>query len=338
MPIQPSPSAQSDSTTNQHLNLLSPVMLGSWSLIGDANWGQQSRADSEAAIEASLESGITAFDTAPAYGDGAAESLLGDRLSKRREQVFLATKFRAPLTETNIRQSLEDSLRRLQTDYIDLYQIHWPDSSTPIAQTAEVLLALQTEGKIRAIGVSNFGPRDLEEAARVMPIATNQMPYSLLWRGVEFAVLPLCQRLGIRILSYSSLLQGLLTGKFHSTSDVPEGRARTKHFSSHGRPKIKHGEPGHESTTFDAIKKLAKLCHEIDIPMSVAALSALLNQPTVSSVIMGARNATQAQENARVLKTRLNDSSVQKIFEATEKLKQEIGPELDPWLTPTRIH
>ncbi|AHF90822.1 aldo/keto reductase [Opitutaceae bacterium TAV5] len=330
-------SLPSSDTAVGHPALLTPVMLGSWSLIGDANWGQQSRADSEAAIEASLESGITAFDTAPAYGDGSSESLLGDRLSSRREHIYLATKFRAPLTDTNIRQSLEDSLRRLKTDYVDLYQIHWPDRATPIARTAETLLALKDEGKIRAIGVCNFGPQDLAEAVRVMPIATNQMPYSLLWRGVEFEVIPLCRKLGIRLLAYSSLMQGLLTGKFATAADVPEGRARTKHFASQDRPRIKHGEPGHEATTFAAIKKLAAVCRELRLPMSVASLAALLAEPVVASVIMGARNATQSRENARVLTTRLDPSMVRRLYEATDTLKQEIGPEIDPWLTPSRI-
>jgi aryl-alcohol dehydrogenase-like predicted oxidoreductase len=316
---------------------LTPVTLGTWSLISDANWGEQNRADSVAAIEMGIEVGITAFDTAPMYGAGASETLLGEVLENRRERVFIASKVMAPLTAAGVRASCEESLRRLRTDYIDLYQIHWPDRNTPPGETSEVLLKLKEEGKIRAIGVCNFGVRDLQEAARLMPVATNQMPYSLLWRGVEFEVLPLCRKLGIRLMTYSSLMQGLLTGKFAAAADVPEGRARTKHFSSRGRPKIKHGEAGHEQATFAAIRRINEVCAEEGMAVSVASLAVLLAEPVVGTVIMGARNAAQVRENARVLRTALHGETIRRLLAASEELKHEIGNELDPWMTPSRL-
>jgi aryl-alcohol dehydrogenase-like predicted oxidoreductase len=316
---------------------LTSVTLGTWSLISDANWGEQNRADSVAAIEMGIEVGITAFDTAPMYGAGAAETLLGEVLEDRRERDFIASKVMAPLTAAGVRASCEESLRRLRTDYIDLYQIHWPDRNTPLGETSEVLLKLKEEGKIRAIGVCNFGVRDLREAARLMPVATNQMPYSLLWRGVEFEVLPLCRKLGIRLMTYSSLMQGLLAGKFAAAADVPEGRARTRHFSSQGRPKIKHGEAGHEQATFDAIRRINEVCAEEGIAVSVASLAVLLAEPVVGTVIMGARNAAQVRENARVFRTALHGETIRRLLAASEELKHEIGNELDPWMTPSRL-
>ncbi|MDP0498307.1 MAG: aldo/keto reductase [Verrucomicrobiota bacterium JB024] len=317
--------------------LLSPVTLGTWSLIGDANWGQQSRADSEAAIEASLEAGITAFDTAPMYGDGASETLLGEVLKHRREQIFLADKVMAPLTAAGIKASCEASLRRLQTDYVDLLQIHWPDRDTPMGESAEALIELKEAGKIRAIGVCNFGVEDLREASDLMPISTNQLPYSLLWRGAEFELLPLCRRLGIRLMTYSSLMQGLLTGKFASAAEVPEGRARTKHFAAEGRPRIRHGEAGHEKTTFATIKSIRDICEASGVSMSTAALTVLLSKPEVVTVIAGARNAAQARENANVLQARLDPVLIDRLWLSSETLKEEIGPEVDPWMTPSRL-
>lgn len=317
--------------------LLTPVTLGTWSLISDANWGNQERRNSVAAIEACLEAGITSFDTAPMYGAGEAESLLGDVLGTRREAVFIADKVFAPLDAKSVRQSCEESLRRLRTSHIDLFQIHWPDRTIPLSETADALLQLKDEGKILEIGVCNFGPMDLREAWALMPVATNQMAYSLLWRGVEFEVLPLCRELGIRLLSYSSLLQGLLSGKFARAEEVPEGRARTKHFSSVNRPKVRHEGPGHEETTFAAIHRMVEVCREAGVAMSTASLAALLEEEAVGSVIMGARSASQVRENAEVMNARLSPHTIEQLRAASEALKQEIGNDLDMWMTPSRL-
>lgn len=315
----------------------SGVMLGCWSLISDSNWGNQAEADSMEAIEASLESGIHSFDTAPLYGDGASEQLVGKALSSIRDRVFIATKVSAPLTASAVKQSCEASLRRLDTEYVDLYQIHWPDKSTPIEETSAVLLQLQAEGKIRSIGVCNFGPRDISTAAALMPLAYNQVPYSLLWRGIEFELLPLCRRLDIRILAYSPLMQGLLTGKFHSASEVPQGRARTKHFAASRNPMIRHGGDGYETLTFEAVNTIRLICAKFGISMSVAALACLLGREGVASVLPGARNSAQARQNAEVLQANLSKDAIGMLFAATDKLKAEIGGEIDLWADESRI-
>lgn len=316
---------------------LSRITLGSWSLIGDANWGDQPEADSVAAIEAALAAGITSFDTAPSYGEGESERILGKVLSSRREEVFIATKVNGRLTAERIRSLCEASLARLNTDYVDLYYLHWPDRQTPLGEAAEMLLKLQEEGKIRAMGVCNFGPRDIVRAAALMPVAANQIPYSLLWRGAEFELLPLCRKMGIPVLAYSPLQQGLLTGKFRQAGDVPEGRARTKHFSTQGRPLVRHGLPGHEAETFTAINAIRELCEREDVPMDAAALGYVLSQTGVVSALAGARNAEQARRNATATQLIPDPGLLSRLREATEELKQRIGPDIDPWATPSRI-
>jgi len=313
------------------------LTMGCWSLISDSNWGTQKESDSVAAIDAALHEGIRAFDTAPMYGNGESEMLLGRTLQPHRAEVVIATKVFGRLSAEMVRQSCEDSLRRLGTDYIDLYQVHWPDPLTPLGETADALLQLQAEQKIREIGVCNFGALDLAEALKVMPIFSNQMPYSLLWRGLEFEVLPFCRREGIGIIAYSSLMQGLLTGKFKDAGEVPEGRARTKHFSSELRAQARHGQPGHETETFESIEKIRDVCRRAGVSMGTASLAALLDLDGIMSVIAGARNAGQAHENADLLTTQLQQTVVKELRDATDHLKNAMGGDLDPWAPPSRI-
>jgi aryl-alcohol dehydrogenase-like predicted oxidoreductase len=190
---------------------VSVITLGCWSLIGDANWGQQNRTDSLAAVDAAREAGINFMDTAPVYGNGASEVLLGEALQGRRDSVVIADKVLGTLSRDRIFAECERSLSRLRTDRIDLYQVHWPDRDTPLDETFSALEALVEQGKIRAYGVSNFGPQDLGTAlaAGARPVA-NQMPYSLLWRGIEHELIPLCLEGRVGLLSYSSLIQPFL--------------------------------------------------------------------------------------------------------------------------------
>ena len=236
---------------------VSVVCMGCWSIsTRDFFWDQQTRQDSMAAVQASLDAGVNFFDTAPAYGDGDSEELLGDALGTHRQDVVVATKIGpADLEPARIRQCCEDSLRRLKTDYIDLYQVHWPSSSLPTEPMCAALEGLKTQGKIRAIGVSNFAVTYLGKIIGRDSIVTNQLPYSLLWRTIEVEIAPLCVDNGIGILCYSPLGQGLLTGKFESPDQVPEKRARNRLFKG-SRPLSRHGGPGCEEETFAAIAEI----------------------------------------------------------------------------------
>jgi aryl-alcohol dehydrogenase-like predicted oxidoreductase len=316
---------------------VSSVALGCWSLIGDANWGEQSRSDSCAAIDAALEAGINLLDTAPVYGNGESETLLGEILQGRRDRLVIADKVLGRLDRAHVFAACEQSLRRLQTDRIDLYQVHWPDRETPFAETVAALDTLVRQGKIRCYGVSNFGPADLAAilAAGAQPV-TNQMPYSLLWRGIETEVLPCCREKNIGLLSYSSLMQGLLTGKFLNADAVPAGRARTRHFGPE-RPQTRHHEAGAEEATFAAIDAVRSACRARQLDMAQVALAWVAAQPGVASVLAGARNAAQARTNAAAGALTLDDDMLAVLDRSTARLKSILGANLDPWQSDSRI-
>jgi len=316
---------------------VSIITLGCWSLIGDDNWGQQSKNDSLAAIDTALEAGINFVDTAPIYGNGESEVLLGEALQGRRDSVVIADKVLGTLSRDRIVTECELSLSRLRTDRIDLYQVHWPDRDTPFDETFSALDTLVKQGKIRAYGVSNFGPQDLDAALRTgaRPV-TNQMPYSLLWRGIEHELIPRCLKGSVGLLSYSSLMQGLLTGKFHSADEVPAGRARTRHFSA-TRAQTRHGESGAEEETFAAIDAIRSACAERNLCMTQVTLAWTAAREGVTSVIAGARNTDQVLTNAAAGERKLGPEIRDLLDTASNGLKQTFGTNLDPWQSDSRI-
>jgi aryl-alcohol dehydrogenase-like predicted oxidoreductase len=308
--------------------------MGCWALAGDFNWGSQEDAESIATVHAALEAGINFFDTAEAYGAGRSEEVLGRALEGHRSDVVLATKVDdAHLSREELIRACEGSLRRLRTDYIDLYQLHWPSRTVPLTETLEALDRLQREGKIRAVGVCNFGVGDLEDLLEVGRCQTDQLPYSLLARAIEYEIQPKCLDEGIGILAYSPLMQGLLTGKFASPDEVPEGRARTRHFSRE-RPGTRHGEPGCEGATFAAIDEIQELCDELGVPMAQVALAWVLAQPGVTSVLAGARHPEQIAETAQAAELNLAPEVLERLTRITEEVKRALGPHPDPWEAP----
>ncbi len=317
---------------------VSVICQGTWSVATrDAFWDGQDRTDSLAAIHAGLDAGVNFFDTAPAYGNGESEEILGEALGAHRREVVVASKV-APtdLEPDKLRLSCERSLRALRSDYIDLYQIHWPSQTLPLEPTWRTLEALQREGKIRHLGVSNFGKSFLAGAARLGRAESNQLPYSLLWRAVEFDIQPSCTAGEMSILCYSPLAQGLLTGKFQNADEVPEKRARTRLFSS-ARKMTRHGEPGCERETFDALAGLRRVAGELGQPMGRLALAWLLAQPGVTSAIVGARNAAQAHENAAAADLQLDKDVIARLSAITDPLKQRLGNNADPWEHVSRM-
>ena len=318
--------------------MVSVICQGTWSIATkDASWDGQDRGDSLAAIHAGLDSGVNFFDTAPAYGNGESEEILGEALGSRRNKTIVGTKVPpTDLTPDKLRQSCERSLRALRTDYIDLYQIHWPSKTLPLEPTWQTLEALRQEGKIRHIGVSNFGASFLDEAISLGNVASNQVPYSLLWRAVEFDIQPLCVVKAISILCYSPLAQGLLTGKFASADAVPEKRARTRLFSK-ARPLTRHGEAGHEQETFAALAEIRRVADELGQPMGRVALAWLLAQKGVTAAVVGARNAAQAIENVTAAELQLNAGVIARLSAITAPLKQGLGNNADPWEHVSRM-
>jgi methylglyoxal reductase len=286
----------------------SAVGLGTWAIGGDG-WGGSDEAKAVAAIQASIDEGVTLIDTAPIYGFGRSEEIVGRALQGRRDQVILATKcglvwgheggefffdsdhgqVRRCLDPASIRREVEASLRRLDTDRIDLYQTHWQESTTPIATTMATLVELKQEGKIRAIGVSNVSPAQLTEYLRCGPIASAQESYSMVDRELAQSLFPLCAQCGMAVLAYSPLAMGLLTGKFtpgrvFSGDDV---RKSNRRFA-----------PGVVAPVNAFLQRIAPIAQHHGLSLAQLVIAWTLQQPGVTHVLCGARDAGQARENA----------------------------------------
>jgi aryl-alcohol dehydrogenase-like predicted oxidoreductase len=310
---------------------VSVIAMGSWALAGDMAWGDQSEKDSIAATRAAVDAGITFFDTAPGYGDGLSEQRLGKGLTGLRDKVVVATKIGPDAMRGDaVRASVERSLGHLGTDYVDLIQIHWPSREVPIEETLEALEALKSQGKVRVIGISNFGPIDLAGALKVATPTTNQLPYSLLSRAIEYEIVPACARAGVGILCYSPLLWGLLAGTYQSAEDVPDGRARSRHFSP-ARKLIRHKEPGCEQETFQALRDIRAVAERLGVPMSDLAVAWLLHQPGVTGVLTGIRRPEQAGANAKAADLELDTATLAELDRVTQPVKRALGNNPDLW-------
>jgi aryl-alcohol dehydrogenase-like predicted oxidoreductase len=200
---------------------VSRVALGTWAM-GGWMWGGSDRREAIATIHAALNQGINLIDTAPVYGFGAAEEIVGAAVEGMRARTVIATKtglewrdgkIYRNATRARITQEIDDSLRRLRTDYIDIYQVHWPDPLVPVEETAEAMRSLYEQGKIRAIGVSNFSVAQMQRFRKVAPLHVLQPPYNLFERGIEAEILPYCRANGIATLGYGALCRGLLSGR-----------------------------------------------------------------------------------------------------------------------------
>lgn len=287
----------------------SAIGLGTWAM-GGWMWGGHDDANSIDAIRASIDNGVTLIDTAPAYGIGKAEELVGEAVKGRRKDVIIATKcglnwhhgkgnhffdehdkkVHRYLGRDGILHELDESLRRLQTDYLDLYITHWQDPTTPIAETMETLLELKKQGRIRAIGVSNVTPEDLKAYLAVGPVDAIQERYSMLDREIEQSLLPICKANNVSTLSYSSLALGLLSGKI-------------------GPDRVFSGDDQRKTNPRFApanLKRIAAFTAEVaPIAASKGASTAQLviawtiAQPGITYALCGARNAEQGVENAK---------------------------------------
>jgi aryl-alcohol dehydrogenase-like predicted oxidoreductase len=279
---------------------ISPILMGTWQAGGDM-WTDIDDAETSRAIQTAIDEGITTIDTAAVYGNGHSERVVGKAIGARRSEVVLATKvFANELQHDQVIAACERSLENLGTDYIDLYQIHWPSGSfgsavVPIEETMQALNKLKTQGKIRSIGVSNFSRGQLQEAMTYGDVVSLQPPYSLLWRHVEADAMPLCTAQGLTILAYSPMAQGLLTGKFGPDHRFKRG--------DHRRANRLFQEPlfGRVQNALEALRPIAE---RHGITLGQLALAWVISQPGTCA-IAGARNADQARENARAARVSL---------------------------------
>jgi aryl-alcohol dehydrogenase-like predicted oxidoreductase len=276
---------------------ISAVILGTWA-IGGSHWGPYDERNAIRAIETALDSGINAIDTAPVYGDGHAEELIGKVIRGKRDSVFLATKcgldiydrsYRRDLSPAYIEKDLHGSLKRLGTDCIDLYQCHWPDPQVPVEETMAALTRFRDEGKIRHIGVSNFSGPELLATLKCATLFSLQPHYSLLERSAEEDLLPICIEKNMNVFPYGSLGAGMLTGKYRECPQFKKGDARSffyRFFKTKYWPKVRR-----------LVEEVEAIAGRTGTTSGAVALSWLLKQPGVTSVIVGARSAEQVTGN-----------------------------------------
>lgn len=316
---------------------LSAVTFGAWA-IGGWMWGGSVKKDAIEAIKASYDAGVTTIDTAPVYGQGYSEELVGEAIKGiPRDKVQILTKFGMRWDDTrgefafksedndgkpidvykyagkqSVLDECEKSLKRLGTDYIDLYQIHWADSTTPIAETMEALNILLEQGKIRAAGVCNYSKPQMEEAERTINLASNQVPYSMVERTIESELVPYCLKLQKSIIAYSPLQRGILTGKIKPGHQFAAGdhRPQTKFYKAENIERINH--------LLDTLRPLAD---EKGISLSQLVIRWTIDQPGVAVALVGARDAEQAVQNASAVDVKLSEDEMTFVNKQIGKLE-----------------
>jgi aryl-alcohol dehydrogenase-like predicted oxidoreductase len=253
-------------------------------------------------------------------------------LGNERRNVHIASKVSPEnCVPSELRGACERSLERLGTDVIDLYQVHWPPREVPFEDVHGELCTLREEGKIRYIGVSNFGAQDLDAWMSCGACVSNQLGYNLLFRAIEYDIVPACERHAMGILVYMPLLQGVLSGRWSSAEGIPRNRRRTRHFSRE-REGTRHGEPGCEELTFEILAGIRAIAHELDTSMAALAVAWLLAKPGIVGAIVGSRNAAQLARNLDAVKLELSDDIVQRLDAVSEPLKERLGTNCDMWL------
>jgi aryl-alcohol dehydrogenase-like predicted oxidoreductase len=314
--------------------MVTPMAFGAWA-IGGWMWGGAEETAAINAIKAAYDAGITNIDTAPVYGFGRSEELVGkamDGISRDKYQVltkfgmnwqteegeyFFDTKnndgkpFRMFkwASKEKIMQECEDSLRRLKTDYIDLYQIHWPDATTPISETFEAVQKLMEQGKIRAAGVCNYNEAQVEKALKTINLVSNQVPYSMLNRNIEKNIIPQALQKGMGIIPYSPLQRGLLTGKIKPGHNFNEGDSREGNLYYTGE-NIRRA-----NALLEQIKPIAE---QHNATLAQLVINWTIHRPAVACVLVGARDEKQVADNAKSLSFKLSNEELEQITAAAD--------------------
>lgn len=309
---------------------VSRLALGTWSFSGSKNWGPNDERESINTINLAIDLGVNFIDTAARYNDGEAERILGRAIKDRRGEVIVCTKiYTGHLDYEGVLRECENSLRRLDTDYIDVYQIHWPSQTIPFEETIRGFEKLKADGKIRAFGGCNFGVGAVNAFKKCSPV-TNQLPYSLLWRQIEDAIVPASMAAGMSIWPYCPLAQGLLTGKFKSVDDVPLPRREVRFYSSKWQQGL-HTDDGFEKEIFEFLPKLQAVADKAGLPMAAIALGFLKDRPGVDSVLVGARNEQQLRDNLKMFETPIPADVMAEAIRLSDELKPKMGTNPDLW-------
>lgn len=307
---------------------ITPLGFGTWAIGGghwSFGWGPQDDKESIAAIQRALDLGMNWIDTAAVYGLGHAEEIVAQALKGRTERPYIFTKCTRTWDENGtiigslkaevIRREIEDSLRRLQVDVVDLYQIHWPDPDPDIEEAWETLAQLQAEGKVRYIGVSNFNAEQMRRAQKIAPITSLQPPYSIIDRRIEGDILDFCHEQNVGVIVYSPMASGLLTGKMtHArVAQLPENDWR-RNNPQFKEPKL--------TQNLQLVERLREIGGRHDCSPGEVAIAWTLRHPAVTGAIVGGRNPEQVEGIIGAGAIRLNQSDFDEI-EATMAL---LGP------------
>jgi aryl-alcohol dehydrogenase-like predicted oxidoreductase len=318
---------------------VSELAFGAWA-IGGWLWGGADSKDAIKAIKTAADNGMTTIDTAAVYGFGLSEELIGKAIKGKRDRVQILTKFGLVWNEKKgkyffasqdndgkdvslysysskerVISDCEQSLKRLGTDYIDLYQIHWPDSTTPVSETMEALQILVEKGKIRAGAVCNYSVELMTEAEKTFTIASNQVPYSMVNRGIEKEIVPHCISKNIGILAYSPLQRGLLTGKIKQGHKFGDGDSR---------PTTVYYKEPNLSRILQLTDDLKEIANELKVTLSQLVLNWTIRQPGITCALVGARNAAQVLDNVKAVDFRLTKEEINRINELLSSLKLEL--------------
>lgn len=306
---------------------ISQLIVGTWAFGSDAWWGQQDDSDSIAVMRASLSEGVTTFDTAPVYGKGHSEEVIGAYLAERgvRAQAIVATKLGLSwnstgridhdLTREKMLVEIEESRRRLRTDYFDLYQVHWPDPKVPIAAVAESMNYFYQQHLMRAIGVSNFSIGQLEEFIRHAPLHCLQSPYNMFHRELESEIIPFCIQKNIALIVYVPLCSGVLTGKFFFGEKIPQDICRRKHKEL-GRERFHINK--------NTVQQLKTIADRYRKSLAQLVLCWTAMQKGVTGVIVGCRNERQFKENLGGFNWQISAEDLAAIEQLLDQRKQAL--------------
>lgn len=303
-------------TTDLHVSVIAE---GCWPMGGDY-WGRTDDEESIRTIHCALDLGVNFFDTAPGYGNGHSEEVVGRALVGRRQDAIISTK--VPAAANMIRKSLEASLKRLQTDYVEVCFVHWPRRDEPIKATLETLEELRSEGLIRAIGVSNFTVDMLEMGRRYATIDAVQPPYNLLWRFCEDDILPYCRKHNIAVTTYSSLAQGMLTGTLRLTTNFAgdDQRLRSVLWQSENYGKCLY-----------TVERLRPIAKDLGVSLAQLALRWVIDQAGVTTALVGARTPAEIEENAGAVGWDMPDDVRAEIQDISDDLYLSMPYYFDMW-------
>lgn len=301
---------------------VSTIGYGAWGIGGKPFWKTEGEDSSIRSIEKAIDLGINFYDTAPVYGFGYSEELLGKALHSKRKEVVIATKcglrwkkeeikaLEKRATKESILEEIDLSLQRLQTNYIDLYQVHWPDETTPIEETMDTLLQIQKSGKVRYIGVSNYSVDQMKESLKYGQIVSLQPMYSMLERDIEKEILPFCIENNIGIICYSPLTSGVLTGKYDENTKFEDWRGQGIIGNFTGDVFVSH---------IRKVKEITKIAQKYGKTTAQLAINWLLRQRGVTTAIVGVKNPNQVEQNTGAVGWVISDDDLKIISDILEE-------------------